>query len=107
MTRDPARDATVEEARKHLMCDHPQRSRSGGNDYIACGECGFEWDYRRVHDPRPHAIDALIAALRVPPAREETNDDDKALARSDHPSPTDALTHAPADVPGVTEKEDK
>lgn len=60
----PETPASVAQARAHLLCDHPERSRSGGNDYLRCGECGFEWDYRRVHDPRPHAIDALIEAVR-------------------------------------------
>jgi len=60
----PERRETVEQAKAHALCPHPHRNRTGGNDYIRCGDCGFEWDYRRVHDPAPHAIDALIAAVR-------------------------------------------
>lgn len=60
----PTSDAPIQQARAHLMCPHPQRSRSGGNDYIECGECGFIWDYRKVADPQPHAIDAYTLAVQ-------------------------------------------
>lgn len=59
-----------DEARKWLLCDHPNRARTGGNDYIRCDECGFGWDYRRGHDPRQHAIDAYRSAVRAPLERE-------------------------------------
>jgi hypothetical protein len=30
---------------RQLNCDH--RKTRGGNDYLSCDDCGFEWDYRR------------------------------------------------------------
>lgn len=50
------------QAKKWVLCKHPERNRVGGNDYLECQDCGFQWDYRREYDPLPHAVDALIAA---------------------------------------------
>lgn len=50
-----------------LICKH-EHTR-GGNDYISCDDCGFEWDYtKRTAQLAVVAMNNDIAALLADPA---------------------------------------
>lgn len=47
-------------AKKWAACDHADRT--GGNDYMLCNKCWFEWDWRKDNDGRKSAVAHLIVA---------------------------------------------
>lgn len=46
---------------KWLRCEH--KTSRGGNDYLSCDDCGFEWDYRKIASGKEAAEQLLISAL--------------------------------------------
>lgn len=75
----------VESFKKMLACKH--KNRSGGNDYLACHDCGLEWDYRRETaesrlrtDIEPH----LPALLRAWESLRHVQSADGTRRRCDH-----------------------
>lgn len=89
LTSPPSDAASVEEKRRQALCSHYVGARSGGNDYIRCGVCDFEWDYRKQADPRIASVDALIEAVRAEEQQKHRQMiDDLASAK---PTVTDAI----------------
>lgn len=46
---------------KHLRCEH--KVSRGGNDYLSCDDCGFEWDYRKIASGKEAAETKFLLAL--------------------------------------------
>lgn len=51
----------IEKIEQQMSCRH--QSCRGGNDYVHCDECGFEWDYRRKGGELRSHLGAIQNAL--------------------------------------------